>query len=148
MLATAPLKMLRLTATLGVLAGAMALVAPLAIPGTLFPDAVVVDVTVFYGATAGAYAMLPFLRRGDIAMVAMWLVLAVDAAPSVVGRELSAAHMFAHMAGVAMAVLPIYIARRRQEAQGDTRPYHRRAGEPEGSTPSHASSNDPVAEKI
>ncbi len=126
MFATAQLRMLRLTATLGVLAGAMALVAPLAIPGTLFPDAVVVDVVVFYGATAGAYAILPFVRRGDIAMVAMWLVLAVGVAPSVVGRELSAAHMFAHMAGVAMAVLPIYIARRRQVAQGDTRPYRRR----------------------
>ena len=126
MFATVPLRMLRLTATLGVLAGAMALVAPLAIPGTLFPDAVVVDVVVFYGATAGAYAILPFVRRGDIAMVAMWLVLAVGVAPSVVGRELSAAHMFAHMAGVAMAALPIYIARRRQVAQGDTRPYRRR----------------------
>jgi hypothetical protein len=59
-------------------------------------------------------------------MVGMWLVLAVGIAPCIAGRELNAAHMFADMAGVLGAALPIYIARFRQIIQGDVRLYRRR----------------------
>jgi hypothetical protein len=66
------------------------------------------------------------MRRGDVAMVAMWLVLGVGVAPCFSGQELSAPHMFADLAGVLMGAAPIYIARFRQIAQGDVRPYRRR----------------------
>ena len=39
--------------------------------------------------------------------------------------------MFGAMGGVLMAVAPIYIARFRQVAQGDTRPHRRRGDEAE-----------------
>src|SRR6185312_16502046 len=81
---------------------------------------------VFSGITAGAYGLLQFVRRGDIFMAAMWLVLAVGVAPCVQGEELSPLHMFADMAGVLMAAGPIYLARYRQVAQGDTRHNRRR----------------------
>ncbi len=74
------------------------LVAPLSLPAEGLANEVV-SAAIFYGVTAGAYGALPFVRRGDIAMVAMWLVLAVGVAPCVEGRELSAPHMFADMAG-------------------------------------------------
>jgi heme/copper-type cytochrome/quinol oxidase subunit 3 len=121
--------MIRFAAALAVLAGAMAVVAPLAVSGEVFPDTVWARGLTFYLVTAGAYALLPYMRRGDIAMVAMWLVLAVGVAPCFVGQELSAVHMFSDMGGVAAAVIPIYIARFRQVAQGDMRPYRRREAE-------------------
>ncbi len=117
---------MRLVSALIVLGCAVMLVAPLALPSTLPRDLPAVGALIFYGATAGAYGALPFVRRGDIAMVAMWLMLAVGVAPCVDGREISAPHMFADMAGVLMAVLPIYLARYRQMAQGDTRRQDRR----------------------
>ena len=84
----------------------------------------------FYdGVTAGAYGLLPFVRRGDIAVVAMWVVLGVGVAPCFVGQEVSAPHMFADMAGVLMGAAPIYIARFRQIAQGDVRNFRRRLDE-------------------
>ena len=89
---------------------------------------------VFYAITSGAYAVLPFVRRGDIAMVAMWLVLAAGVAPCFGGHELSAVDMFADMGGVLMAALPIYIARLRQVAQGDFRLYRRRETEAASAT--------------
>ncbi|WP_372787042.1 hypothetical protein [Phenylobacterium sp.] len=120
-------KTTRLVSALIVLACAAMLVAPLALPSTLDVDRPAIGALVFYLVTAGAYGALPFVRRGDIAMVAMWLMLAVGIAPCVDGREISAPHMFADMLGVLMAVAPIYLARYRQVAQGDMRREDRRA---------------------
>jgi hypothetical protein len=89
-------------------------------------DNVAARAILFYAITAGAYAFLPFVRRGDIAMVTMWLVLAVGVAPCIAGRELNPGHMFADMGGVLLSALPIYIARFRQVTQGDVRLYRRR----------------------
>jgi hypothetical protein len=61
------------------------------------------------------------VRRGDVLMASVWLVLVAGVAPCVIGQEISAPFMFANMAGVLMAAAPIYIARLRQLAQGDTR---------------------------
>jgi hypothetical protein len=85
----------------------------------------------FYVVTAAAYLALPFTRRGDIALVAMWLVLGVGIAPCFGGEEISPYGMFADMGGVLLAAAPIYIARLRQIAQGDTRTYRRREREQE-----------------
>jgi hypothetical protein len=116
--------MIRLGSALAVLTGAAVLVSPLA--GADLPDSLPLNALTFYGVTAGAYGLLPFMRRGDVAMVAMWLVLGVGVAPCFSGQELSAPHMFADLAGVLMGAAPIYIARFRQIAQGDVRPYRRR----------------------
>ena len=123
---TIPFRTTRLVSALIVLGCAVMLVAPLSLPTALSQDNPVIGALIFYGVTAGAYGALPFVRRGDIAMVAMWLVLAVGVAPCVDGRELSAPRMFADMAGVLMAALPIYLARYRQVAQGDTRHHRKR----------------------
>ena len=127
MFPTVSLKTTRLVSALLVLSCAGMLVAPLSLPAPVSPDNWVVSALIFYGVTFGAYGFLPFVRRGDIAMAAMWLVLAVGVAPCVQGRELSAPHMFADMAGVLMAAGPIYLARFRQIVQGDTRHPRRRA---------------------
>ncbi len=125
MFPTVSFRTTRLISALVVLSCAVMLVAPLSLPAEGLANEVV-SAAIFYGVTAGAYGALPFVRRGDIAMVAMWLVLAVGVAPCVEGRELSAPHMFADMAGVLMAAGPIYLARFRQLAQGDTRHQRRR----------------------
>ncbi|MGH6966600.1 MAG: hypothetical protein ACREE0_19130 [Phenylobacterium sp.] len=123
--------MMRFAAAFAALTAAACIAAPLTMGGEGFPsDNLVARSILFYVITAGAYAFLPFVRRGDIAMVTMWLVLAVGITPCVAGRELNAAHMFADMAGVAMSVLPIYIARFRQLVQGDMRIYRRRETDP------------------
>lgn len=126
---TTPFRMMRSVSALIVLASAVVLVAPPSLRGAILPDSLPVHALTFYGVTAGAYGLLPFMRRGDIAMVAMWVVLGVGIAPCFLGQELSAAHMFADMAGVLMGAAPIYIARFRQVAQGDIRPYRRRETE-------------------
>jgi len=125
-----PLPILRFGSALAVLGIAAVLVIMLSLRGLDQPWVVTVHTLTFYGITVGAYAALPFIRRGDIAMVAMWLVLVAGVAPCIGGQELSAPRMFADMGGVLMAAAPIYIARYRQLAQGDTRPLHRREGEP------------------
>ena len=117
---------MRFVSALVVLVCAVMLVTPLSLPAAISPDRAVVSALIFYGVTAGAYGLLPFVRRGDIFMAAMWLVLAVGVAPCVQGEELSPLHMFADMAGVLMAAGPIYLARYRQVAQGDTRHNRRR----------------------
>jgi hypothetical protein len=121
--------MMRFASALVVLTCAVVLVSPLS--GAVLADNVPAHVLTFYGVTAGAYVLLPFVRRGDIAMVAMWVVLGVGVAPCFLGHELSAAQMFADLGGVLMAAGPIYIARFRQIAQGDTRLYRRRVSEAE-----------------
>jgi hypothetical protein len=127
---TVPFKTMRLASALIVLGCAVMLVAPLSLPLALTHDNPMVGALIFYGVTAGAYGALPFVRRDDIAIVTMWLVLAVGVAPCVDGRELSPPHMFADMAGVLMAAVPIYLARYRQIAQGDTRHDRRRGADP------------------
>ena len=129
---------MRLGCALVVLICAIVLVSPLSIRNVVLPGDLTVDAITFYGVTAGAYGLLPYVRRGDIAVVAMWVVLGVGIAPCFVGQELSAPHMFADMAGVLLAAAPIYIARFRQVAQGDTRLYRRRQIEAAGFTPNSA----------
>jgi hypothetical protein len=128
---TPRIRVLRLVAALAALTAAACVVAPLTLGGEGFPsDNLVARTVLFYVVTSGAYAFLPFVRRGDIAMVTMWLVLAVGVTPCMAGRELNASHMFADMAGVLMSALPIYIARFRQVVQGDMRIYRRRETDP------------------
>ena len=131
MFATISLRMTRLAAALVVLVCAVVLVSPLSILAAFIPESVPLHVFSFYGVTVGAYGLLPFVRRGDIAVVAMWVVLGVGVAPCFVGQEVSAPHMFAGMAGVLMGAAPIYIARFRQIAQGDVRNFRRRLDEAE-----------------
>ncbi|HLZ75601.1 hypothetical protein [Phenylobacterium sp.] len=128
-IAAAPFRMMRLVSALVVLTCAVVLVAPLSMRAAMISDKPFVDVLAFYGATCGAYGVLPFVRRGDIFMVAMWVVLGVGVAPCFSGQELSPPHMFGGMAGVLMAAGPIYLARFRQVAQGDIRLYRRRETE-------------------
>jgi hypothetical protein len=140
---TLSLRMMRLASALLVLVCAVLLVTPLSIANPLVPDSIPLHTLTFYGVTAGAYGLLPFVRRGDIAMVAMWVVLGVGVAPCVFGQELSASHMFADMAGVLMGAAPVYIARFRQIAQGDVRHFRRRGDEAEAR--GAASISDPAA---
>jgi hypothetical protein len=123
---------MRFGAAFVALLAAVCVVSPLTTFGHLFPaDNLAARAILFYAITCGAYAFLPFVRRGDIAVVTMWLVLVVGVAPSVAGHVLNAANMFADMAGVLMSALPIYIARFRQLQQGDLRHYHRRETDPQ-----------------
>ncbi len=129
MFPTPSLWMMRLASALVVLVCALVLVSPLSLRAAILPDSIPVHMFTFYGVTAGAYGILPFVRRGDIAMVAMWVVLGVGVTPCFLGQEISAPHMFADMAGVLMGSAPIYIARFRQIAQGDVRSHRRRESE-------------------
>jgi hypothetical protein len=86
-------------------------------------------VLLFYAGTVGAYGLMPFVRRGDIPLVAAWVVLLSELAPCVVGQLISPFKVTADVTGVAMAVAPIFVARLRQLLQGDTRPEGRRASE-------------------
>jgi hypothetical protein len=121
----------RLVPVIAVGLAAVAVAALLTLRGAALPNVVTVHTLTFYGVTTGAYAVLPLVRRGDVLMVAIWLVLAAGVAPCVAGQEISAVHMFADMAGVLMAGIPIYVARLRQLAQGDTRMLRRRQTERE-----------------
>jgi len=140
---TIPFRLIRFGSALVVLACAVVLVAPLSVRSGVLGDKPLIDVLTFYGVTTGAYGLLPFVRRGDIAMVAMWVVLGVGVAPCFVGQELSAPHMFGGVAGVLMAVVPIYVARFRQIAQGDIRADRRRQMENESWLPT----SDPAASR-
>ncbi|THD64731.1 hypothetical protein [Phenylobacterium sp.] len=126
MVPTVSFRMMRWASALVVLVCAVVALAPLSLRNTVLPDTVLVDALSFYGVTAAAYVLLPFVRRGDVAIVAMWIVLGVGVAPCFSGQEISASHMFADMAGVLMAAGPVYIARFRQVAQGDVRARRRR----------------------
>jgi hypothetical protein len=86
-------------------------------------------VLLFYAGTLAAYALLPFVRRGDIPLVAAWVVLLSELAPCITGELISPIKVTADAVGVAMAAGPIYIARLRQVLQGDTRTEGRRASE-------------------
>ena len=130
---TASIRIPRLAAALAVAGAAATAVGLLTLRGAALPNVITVHWASFYVITAGGYAALPFVRRGDVLMVASWLVLAAGVAPCVAGQEISAPHMFADMAGVLAAAAPIYIARLRQVAQGDTRNPRRRQTEHETS---------------
>lgn len=131
MFAAVPLRIPRVAAALAVASTAVTLVGLLTLRGAAAPYALTLHWATFYAVTAGGYAALPLVRRGDVLMVAGWLVLAAGVAPCVMGQEISAPHMFADMAGVITAAAPIYIARLRQLAQGDIRPERRRQTERE-----------------
>ncbi len=131
MLTIASSRLPRLAAALCVGGGAVAAVGLLTARDVAASNPITTHWATFYGITAASYAALPFVRRGDILMVAGWLVLAAGVAPCVLGQEISAPHMFADMAGVATAAAPIYIARMRQLAQGDIRAERRRQAERE-----------------
>ena len=116
----------RFIASAAVAAAGAGVVGMLTAAGPLIPNVVSVHVLTFYAITAVAYAALPFVRRGDILVGSVWLVLMAGVAPCVTGREISAPLMFSDMAGALMAAVPIYIARLRQVAQGDMREAPRR----------------------
>lgn len=83
----------------------------------------------FYTGVALAYGLMPYVRRGDIPLVAAWVVLLSELAPCVGGQLMSPIEVAADILGVLLATIPIYVARLRQVQQGDTRPAGRRASE-------------------
>ena len=83
----------------------------------------------FYVAATLAYATMPFARRGDIPLVAAWVILLAELTPCIGGRLISPIHVTADVVGVLMAAAPIYVARLRQVLQGDVRPGARRASD-------------------
>lgn len=89
-------------------------------------------VLLFYVGTTAAYALMPYVRRGDIPLVAAWVVLLAELAPCVAGQLISPMKVTADVLGVLMATGPIYVARLRQVQQGDVRPGGRRASELRG----------------
>src|SRR3954466_7627155 len=94
-----------------------------------FAEGFAARVLLFYGGTCAAYGLMPFVRRGDIPLVAAWVVLLSELAPCVIGQLIDPAKVTADALGVAMATAPIFIARLRQVLQGDIRPVGRRASE-------------------
>ncbi len=80
----------------------------------------------FYVGVSTAYVLLPYVRRGDVPLAAMWVVLAAELAPLASGQMMSPTTVAADVLGVALAAAPIFIARLRQVAQGDTRSRGRR----------------------
>lgn len=89
-------------------------------------------VLLFYLGTTAAYALMPYVRRGDIPLVAAWVVLLAELAPCIAGNLISPIKVTADVVGVLMATGPIYVARLRQVQQGDVRPGGRRASELRG----------------
>lgn len=87
---------------------------------------------VFYAGTTAAYTLMPYVRRGDIPLVAAWVVLLSELAPCIAGHLISPLKVTADALGVLLATAPIYVARLRQVQQGDTRPGGRRATEGRG----------------
>ena len=94
-----------------------------------FADGFVARVLLFYVGTLGAYALMPFVRRADIPLVAAWVVLLSELAPCITGELISPDKVTADALGVLMAAGPVFVARLRQVLQGDTRPTGRRASE-------------------
>ena len=114
-----------LYAPLGAVIGAVMLglsLSPLA-------DPFLARLLIFYAGTAAAYGLMPYIRRGDIPLVAAWVVLLAELAPCVSGHLISPTKVTADVLGVVMATAPIYLARLRQVQQGDVRPGGRRATE-------------------
>lgn len=99
----------------------------LALSLTPLAEPFVARVLIYYAATSLAYSLMPYTRRGDIPLVAAWVVLLSELAPCVTGQLISPEKVAADALGVLMAATPIYVARLRQVQQGDTRPSGRRA---------------------
>lgn len=95
-------------------------------------DSFLARLLLFYAGTSAAYALMPYVRRGDIPLVAAWVVLLAELAPCVTGQLISPMKVTADVLGVLMATGPIYVARLRQVQQGDVRPGGRRATETAG----------------
>jgi hypothetical protein len=94
-----------------------------------FADGFIPRLLLFYFATVAAYGMMPYVRRGDIPLVAAWVVLLSELAPCITGQLLSPVKVTADILGVGMAAGPIYVARLRQVLQGDIHVSGRRASE-------------------
>lgn len=92
-------------------------------------DAFIPRLLLFYAGTSLAYGLMPFVRRGDVPLVAAWVVLISELTPCFAGELMSPTKVTADILGVLMAASPIYIARLRQVLQGDVRPGGRRATE-------------------
>lgn len=107
--------------------GAAMGLAVLAVSLSPLADPFLVRVLLYWAATSIAYGLMPYVRRGDIPLVAAWVVLFSELAPCVMGELISPAKVAADVLGVSMAAVPIYVARLRQVQQGDTRPVGRRA---------------------
>jgi hypothetical protein len=90
-------------------------------------DAFLPRLLLFYVGTAAAYGLMPYVRRGDIPLVAAWVVLLAELAPCVAGQLIAPVKVTADALGVLMAAGPIYVARLRQVQQGDVRPGGRRS---------------------
>lgn len=110
---------------LGMVIGALVLALSL----TAVAQEILARVMLFYAGAAVAYGLMPYVRRGDIPLVAAWVVLLSELAPCLSGAMISPEHVLADSLGVLMAAGPIYLARLRQVMQGDVRPGGRRASE-------------------
>ncbi|MBU1375195.1 MAG: hypothetical protein KKE02_19995 [Alphaproteobacteria bacterium] len=115
--------------TLYVPVGAAMAAVMLALSLSPLTDAFVARLLLFYLGTTLAYGLMPYVRRGDIPLVAAWVVLLAELAPCVAGQLISPVKVTADVLGVLMAAGPIYVARLRQIQQGDVRPGGRRASE-------------------
>lgn len=115
----------RFYAPMGLVLGALVL----GLSQTSMADPFLGRVFLFYAGTSLAYALLPLMRRGDIPLVAAWVVLFSALLPGFSGHLISARDVLADGLGVLMAAAPIYVARFRQIQQGDTRAASRRASE-------------------
>ena len=101
----------------------------LALSLTPIAEAFLPRLLLFYVGTSLAYGLMPFVRRGDVPLVAAWVVLLAELSPCIGGELMSPTKVAADALGVLMAAAPIYVARLRQILQGDTRPGGRRASE-------------------
>lgn len=110
---------------LGLMIGA----AVLGLSLTSLVDTTLARLGLFYTATSLSYLLMPFARRGDIPLVAAWVILLCELAPCLEGQLLSAINVLADAFGVMMAAAPIYIARYRQKLQADIRPGARRTAD-------------------
>ena len=96
---------------------------------TPFAENFVARLLLFYVGTGLAYGLMPYVRRGDVPLVAAWVVLLSELSPCIAGELMSPEKVTADVLGVVMAAAPVYIARLRQVLQGDVRPTGRRASE-------------------
>src|SRR5687768_10533160 len=68
----------------------------------------------FYAGTHLAYGLVAFVRRGDVPLVAAWVVLLAELPPCIGGALMSPVKVTAVALRVLMGAAPIYIARLRQ----------------------------------
>ena len=109
--------------------GAVMGLAILAVSLTPLGEPFLARVLIFYAGVSAAYGLMPYVRRGDIPLVAAWVVLLAELAPCFAGQLIAPEKVTADVLGVLMAAGPIFVARLRQVQQGDIRPCGRRATE-------------------